>query len=104
MSGEETLKALNVNSYLSVGVVVLLISATLWINNSLGTVKNNQTLQAERSENNNKTMQIKFDAMGARIDAMSARIDGLVSRPEMEAKLSELRLEIMRATTNKLAR
>lgn len=93
MSGEETLKSVNLNSYLSVSLLIVIVTAALWINNSINDVKTNQIRQESNQNSANATMQIKVDTMSSRIDAMGARIDGLVTRPELEAKVSELRLE-----------
>lgn len=86
MSLEEMKQSLNVNSYLSIGVVVVIISATLWINNSIHEVQIRQMRQEERQDAHNSSVQAKIDAMGA-------RIDGLVTKPELEASISAIRLE-----------
>lgn len=83
----------NLNSYISVGILIAFVSATLWLNNSLSELKIGQVKQAESLASVSQTMQVKVDAISARIDAMGARIDGLVTRPELEARVSEMRLE-----------
>ena len=76
----------NLNSYLSVGLMLVIISATLWINNSINDVKTNQLRQ--------ELSQISANAaMKSTIDEMKVRIDGLVTRPELEAAISSMRLE-----------
>lgn len=86
MSIDEFKSGLNTNSYISLSVLIVIVTATLWINNSIRDGQAIQIKQQGEQNTHNVLMQSK-------IDAMSIRIDGLVTRPELEAKVSELRLE-----------
>lgn len=86
MSIDELKQGLNVNSYLSMGMMAIIVSAALWINNSIHDVQIRQIQQEEKQNSHNSALQSK-------IEGLSLRIDGMVTHPELEAKLSELRLE-----------
>lgn len=77
---------LNTNSYISLSLMVLIVSAALWINNSINAVQGRQIKQ-EDSQNNQNVI------MSSKIDDMRSIINGLVTRHELEAKISELRLD-----------
>lgn len=77
---------LNTNSYISIGLLVAIISAAIWINNSIQGVQSQQIQQEKMQNQHNINIQYKMDEM-------KSRIDGLVTRPELEAKMSEIRLE-----------
>lgn len=86
MSINELKNELNLNSYISISLLAVIVSAALWINNS---IRDGQTLQIKQQGEQNTHNVL----MQSKIDAMTIRIDGLVTRPELDAKVSELRLE-----------
>lgn len=97
MSMDDFKKGWNTNSSISVGLGIVIMSAALWLNSSIGELKTGQVKQETALSAMSAMMQVKVDAVSARIDAMGARIDGLVTRPELDAKVTGLELQILKS-------
>lgn len=86
MSLNELKSGWNTNSYISVGLMIVIIGATMWIVNSINDVKTNQLRQELNQGSANAAMKLN-------LEEMKIRIDGLVTRPELEAAVSAMKLE-----------